>query len=36
MESLKELLQRLSLSDECSDLEAKRASEVGKSLLETF
>lgn len=35
MESLKELLERLNLSDECSDLEAKKASEIGKSLLET-
>lgn len=35
MESLKELVERLNLSDECSDLEAKKASEIGKSLLET-
>jgi ATP-dependent DNA helicase RecG len=35
MENLKELIERLNLSDECTDLEAKRASEIGKSLLET-
>lgn len=35
MESLKDLIERLNLSDECSDLEAKKASEIGKSLLET-
>ncbi len=35
MENLKELVERLNLSDECSDLEAKKASEIGKSLLET-
>ncbi|KQB42863.1 putative transcriptional regulator [Flavobacterium daejeonense] len=35
MENLKELVERLNLSDECTDLEAKRASEIGKSLLET-
>ncbi len=35
MENLKELVERLNLSDECTDLEAKRASEIGKSVLET-
>lgn len=35
MENLKELVERINLSDECTDLEAKRASEIGKSLLET-
>ena len=35
MENLKDLIERLNLSDECTDLEAKRASEIGKSLLET-
>lgn len=35
MENLKEIVERLNLSDECTDLEAKRASEIGKSVLET-
>lgn len=35
METLTELLERLNLSDECNDLEAKKASEIGKSLMET-
>lgn len=35
MESIKELIDRLNTTDECSDIEAKRASEVGKSIMET-
>lgn len=35
MESIKELMSRLNTTDECSDIEAKRASEVGRSIMET-
>lgn len=35
MESLKELLFQLNSTDECSKIEAKRASEIGKSIMET-
>lgn len=35
MESLKELITQLNATDECSRIEAKKASEVGKSIMET-
>lgn len=35
MESLKELMSQLNSTDECNKIEAKRASEVGKSIMET-
>lgn len=35
MESLKELMLQLNATDECNKIEAKRASEVGKSIMET-
>jgi len=35
MESLKELMLQLNSTDECNKIEAKRASEVGKSIMET-
>lgn len=35
MESLKELIAQLNSTDECSKIEAKRASDIGKSILET-
>lgn len=35
MEGIKELMSRLNTTDECSDIEAKRASKVGRSIMET-
>lgn len=35
MESLKELMFQLNSTDECNKIEAKRASEVGRSIMET-
>lgn len=35
MEGIKELIIRLNTTDECSDIEAKRASDIGKSIMET-
>lgn len=35
MESLKELIAQLNATDECSRIEAKKASEIGKSIMET-
>jgi len=35
MESLKELISQLNSTDECTNIEAKRASDVGKSIMET-
>lgn len=36
MRTLKELMFQLNATDECSDIEAKKASEVGRSILETI
>lgn len=36
MDSLKELMLQLNATDECSNIEAKKASEVGRSILETI
>lgn len=35
MESLKELMSQLNSTDECTKIEAKKASEIGKSIMET-
>lgn len=36
MKKLKELIDNLNTTDECSEIEAKRGSEVGKSIMETI
>ncbi|MCO7722409.1 putative DNA binding domain-containing protein [Myroides odoratimimus] len=36
MQSLKELMRQLNDTDECSSIEAKRGSDIGKSILETI
>ena len=35
MEAVKDLLERLNLTDECSDIEAKKGSFIDRSILET-
>ncbi len=36
MKSIKQLIQQLNKIDECSDIEAKKANEVGRSIMETI